>query len=80
MQDLRRQLDDLKGELTAVTGGAFKEAKNALAELNRKLSARLPRRRLLLPKAEEPETADEPPPRNPPKQKHSKQPSTHPAW
>lgn len=31
MQDLRRQLDELKGELTAVTGGALRDADKKLA-------------------------------------------------
>ncbi len=33
MQDLRRQLDDLKGELTAVTGGAYKDAQKSLTDV-----------------------------------------------
>ncbi len=32
MQDLRRQIDDLKGELTAVTGGAASDASKMLAD------------------------------------------------
>ena len=37
MQDLRRQLDDLKGELTAVTGGVFKEGENALTDIKKEV-------------------------------------------
>ena len=32
MQDLRRQIDELKGELTAVTGGAIKETNKLLSD------------------------------------------------
>ena len=35
MQDLRRQIDELKGELSAVTGGAVKDANKMLADTKR---------------------------------------------
>ncbi len=35
MQDLRRQIDELKGELGAVTGGAVKDANKMLADTKR---------------------------------------------
>ena len=37
MQDLRRQLDEVKGELTAVTGGVFKEGENALSGIKKEV-------------------------------------------
>lgn len=37
MQDLRRQIDDLKGELTAVTGGAFAEGQKSLADIKKEV-------------------------------------------
>jgi Sec-independent protein translocase protein TatA len=37
MQDLRRQIDELKGELTAVTGGAVQDANKMLADTKREV-------------------------------------------
>lgn len=37
MQDLRRQIDDLKGELTAVTGGAFQDGEKALSGIKKEV-------------------------------------------
>lgn len=37
MQDLRRQIDELKGELTAVTGSAIRDADKFLAETRREV-------------------------------------------
>lgn len=62
MKDLRRQLEDLKGELTTVTGGATQEAKKALADIKQEAERTIAPPAFIPPKAEEPETADEPPP------------------
>lgn len=37
MQDLRRQLDELKGELTSVTGAALNEGKKSIADTENEL-------------------------------------------
>jgi Sec-independent protein translocase protein TatA len=62
MQDLRRQLDDLKGELTAVTGGAFKEGESALADIKKEVERTIAPPSFVPPKNEAAETADDPPP------------------
>ena len=62
MQDLRRQLDDLKGELTAVTGSAFKDGEKALADVKKEVERTIAPPSFISPKNEAVETADDPPP------------------
>ena len=61
MQDLRRQLDDLKGELTAVTGSAFKDGEKALADVKKEVEHTIAPPSFVPPKKEAAETADDPP-------------------
>ncbi len=58
MQDLRRQLDDLKGELTAVTGGAFKDAQNSLAEVKQEVERTIAPPALIASQKEAEKTAE----------------------
>jgi len=62
MQDLRRQLDDLKGELTAVTGSAFKDGEEALADVKKEVERTIAPPSFVPPKEEAAETAEDPPP------------------
>ena len=72
MKDLRRQLEDLKGELTTVTGGATREADKALADIKEEGERTIAPPAFTPPKAidsetapakvEDSETADDPPP------------------
>jgi len=62
MQDLRRQIDDLKGELTAVAGGAFKEGEKALTDVKKEVERTIAPPSLTAATAEESETAGDPSP------------------
>ena len=62
MQDLRRQIDDLKGELTAVAGGAFKEGEKALTDVKKEVERTIAPPSLTAPVAEESAKADDPAP------------------
>jgi Sec-independent protein translocase protein TatA len=63
MQDLRRQLDELKGELSAVTGGAVKDANKMLAATKRDVEQTIAPPKFTSPAqetvGEEPETSGE---------------------
>jgi len=60
MQDLRRQIDDLKGELTAVAGGALKDGENALADVKKEVERTIAPPSLAVSSADVSETADVP--------------------
>jgi Sec-independent protein translocase protein TatA len=62
MQDLRRQLDDLKGEITAVAGGALNDGENALADVKKEFERTIAPPPFIPATEESSETVDEPPP------------------
>jgi len=61
MQYLRRQIDDLKGELTAVAGGAFKEGEKALTDVKNEVERTIAPPSLTAAVVEESETDGDPP-------------------
>jgi len=61
MQDLRRQLDDLKGELTAVAGGALGEGEKSLADIKKEVERTIAPPSFRSQTTEVPETNEDPP-------------------
>jgi len=62
MQDLRRQIDDLKGELTSVTNNAFKTDEKTLTDTKSEIERTIAPPSLISSATEATDTPDIPPP------------------